>query len=447
MFKRELIYLLGSLLFVFLRHFYLAIADLTSGNAEIPALARPFLMVKLNHKQDLHKHAGHSCYDIHIDVTMTRTSDKPVKTSDTKAISSLHLRSPAYAADMPLDMPLDDRESTHHIDADTLSKHIWHNIERRYQISYMAVRVSKSSHYDKRCMFDSLELIMAVQLTKAQTTRFEMFKLSREWKNDRRTPLEKLWLISNITAIQYHIDAGLEKLNFRFDTPIEIICSAFQNAFKRESIKKSIFWVLFQEKLIRIVLALLSCAIMRNLFNKAIDVVIKYSGIACKKVKEIPFQPRRTISFIRSILPTGAKNCKTHVESEESELDLSNWRENTPYMYRLKSLDAVPNRSDLANSNINILKALEEDEVRDRSFNQEKLVHRQSRPQNTNTLNSNPTYTSATYDHDTTSIGMIYDLSDKCHDLSHIELSHHFIDIEHRKTDTQNMQQRDTSNK
>ena len=192
--------------------------------------------------------------------------------------------------------------------------------------------------------------------------------------------------------------------------------------------------MLVQEKLIRILLALLSCAIMRNLFNKVIDIVIKYSGIASKTVKEIPYQPRRTISFIWRILPTGAKNCKKHVESEESELDLSNWRENTPYMYRLNSLDAVPNRSDLANSNINILKALEEDEVRDRSFNRENLVHRQSRAQNTNTLNSKPTYTSTIYDHDTTSIGMMYDLSDKCHDLSQIELSHHFIDIEHRKT-------------
>ena len=201
MFKRELIYLLGSLLFVFLRHCYLAIADLASGNAEIQALARPFFMVKLNHKQDLHKQAGHSCYDIHIDVTMTRTSDTPVKTSDTKAISSLHLRSPAYAADMPLDMPIDDRESTHHIDADTLSYHIWHNIERGYQISYMSAKVSESSHYDKICKFDSLEMMMAVQLTKAQTTRFEIFKLSREWKNKRWTPRKKLWLISNITDI------------------------------------------------------------------------------------------------------------------------------------------------------------------------------------------------------------------------------------------------------
>ena len=237
MFKRELIYLLGSLLFVFLCHCYLAIADLTSGNAEIQTLARPLFMVKLNHKQDLHKHAGYSCYHIHIDVTMTRTSDTPVKTSDTKAISSLHLRSPVYAAGMSLDMPLDDSESTHVIDAGTLSKHIWHNIERGYQISYMAAKVSESSHYDKRCMFDSLEMMMAVQLTKAQTTTFEMFKLPGEWKTEKSLPNGKVWAISNTTAIHNHIAAGLEKPNFRLDTPIEIIYSAYQMLLRENRLK------------------------------------------------------------------------------------------------------------------------------------------------------------------------------------------------------------------
>ena len=245
---------------------------------------------------------------------------------------------------LPFNLSVDKLETIYFEPNSDLKQYLWPADDQPFNLTSLKAEVLNTPEAAGNlvCKYHDQNITMVLKYTNAGSVEYEMFDVPVDW-NYYSAPFEPRYRLNSVygtdmPSIQKFIDKGRDKHKQNAYLHLKIY-TALNNHFTQDWILRYMWIAIMMEKIIRILIGLLSLVITRRerllpqdsfILNE--ELLIIQDAFAMVKVL-------RMIQGLRSVL----NQLKTRmrvllskiISLEQSQPDASNWRDSRPPIYRL----------------------------------------------------------------------------------------------------------------